>query len=897
MCPSLRATPEVRDDRRPGAPAPGSSRPAAAGRSSRPRDPGPGKGPSHVGHHRTRGRGRASPHPVDLSAPCLPGRGGRPGLPDPGVRPCRTPGITDGAARGDAGLAGDRRRRGHDRPGRGGAPRPVQPAGCGRSYGRGKRVRARHRHPLPPSGIGGRPDRHAAGGYVLGRPALRGPRPGGAPMALCRAATGDPGLATAVAVKGGHHLAHDLAAVAKDRIVAGVFRHQPDVVLSPPKRLDHALFPEQSDHDVTVDRVVLLADHQAVAIEDARVDHRVARHPDREHISVTHHVPGQPDGVHCVWIGVHPGSGRDRLEQRHADHVRRTGVGRYSVELWRDAPQAPGFRHDRARHPVTAGQVFLFLQLSDLVFHGGDGLQADCITDFPVTRGDAVAFGVRLDKVQDSLLPFGEPWAGAVIGPWSARHSPSPPLETGFRCTHPRSKMIRTQRRLSSCWRPCAYRNWPGELSVSSFQTTATISVGSMTAQPVSRTRRTMPSSRISTPVSFRFGPVANPIWPLLLTTMKMVPDFPMRGLSRSPITSPVMKHHLQIALRAGCPAPAATAKRSGYGWRMTGSSVRPRRTSPSPWPQRSAEGGTASRMAGKRPCRVVSAIIPSSRASRAPRQWWMPWPKARWLVSARAMSNLSGSSYRAGSRPAAASEMITWARAGMTVPPRVTSPVVYRNVECGTGASQRRISSIARGIRAGSAARASRWSGWVSRAAVPLPIRLVVVSCPATVSWKIVESISCSDSAPSWSAARTRSVTRSSPGAARLTARSPVRYRTMSAEAATASAGGSGADEGASSVVNQLPSWSRSGPGTPSSSLITVNGSGKAKPATRSTTVSLDACRSSSSPSAIAWTRGRRAAIRGRLNAAEASLRSRVWSGGSTLSMCRAKARSEEHT
>jgi len=29
------------------------------------------------------------------------------------------------------------------------------------------------------------------------------------------------------------------------------------------------------------------------------------------------------------------------------------------------------------------------------------------------------------------------------------------------------------------------------------------------------------------------------------------------------------------------------------------------------------------------------------------------------------------------------------------------------------------------------------------------LPIRLVVVSCPATTSWKIVESISCSDSAP----------------------------------------------------------------------------------------------------------------------------------------------------
>src|SRR5205823_11986994 len=156
-----------------------------------------------------------------------------------------------------------------------------------------------------------------------------------------------------------------------------------------------------------------------------------------------------PDGVHCVRIGVYPGSGRDRFEQRHADHVPRTGVGGYSVVLWRDAPQAPGFRHDRARHPVTAGQVSLLLQLSDLVFHGGDGLQADCITDFPVTRGDAEAFDVGLDEVQDPLLPLREPWAGAIIGPSSARHSPSPPLETGFRYTYPRSKVIRTQRRLS----------------------------------------------------------------------------------------------------------------------------------------------------------------------------------------------------------------------------------------------------------------------------------------------------------------------------------------------------------------------------------------------------------------------------------------------------------------
>ena len=84
--------------------------------------------------------------------------------------------------------------------------------------------------------------------------------------------------------------------------------------------------------------------------------------------------------------------------------------------------------------------------------------------------------------------------------------------------------------------------------------------------------------------------------------------------------------------------------------------------------------------------------------------------------------------------------------------------------------------SSTARGTRSGSATRASRCAGWRSSATVALPIRLVVVSCPATTSWKIVESISCLVSAPSRSAATTRSVTRSSPGSARLRSSSAVR-------------------------------------------------------------------------------------------------------------------------
>ena len=44
----------------------------------------------------------------------------------------------------------------------------------------------------------------------------------------------------------------------------------------------------------------------------------------------------------------------------------------------------------------------------------------------------------------------------------------------------------------------------------------------------------------------------------------------------------------------------------------------------------------------------------------------------------------------------AAARLMMTWAPAGIVTPPSSTGSTVYRNVECGTGASKRRSSSNA---------------------------------------------------------------------------------------------------------------------------------------------------------------------------------------------------------
>ena len=51
----------------------------------------------------------------------------------------------------------------------------------------------------------------------------------------------------------------------------------------------------------------------------------------------------------------------------------------------------------------------------------------------------------------------------------------------------------------------------------------------------------------------------------------------------------------------------------------------------------------------------------------------------------------------------------------------------------------------MAAASRAGSAASAASCSGCRSRATTPLPMRLAVVSWPATISWKIVDSSSCS--------------------------------------------------------------------------------------------------------------------------------------------------------
>ncbi len=83
-----------------------------------------------------------------------------------------------------------------------------------------------------------------------------------------------------------------------------------------------------------------------------------------------------------------------------------------------------------------------------------------------------------------------------------------------------------------------------------------------------------------------------------------------------------------------------------------------------------------------------------------------------------------------------------------------------------------------------------------------------------------------------------------------------------------------SGATVSVTMVADQARNWSRSATGTPSSSQMTVIGSGKANEASRSTSRRVDM--SSSSPAVMAAMRGRSSSTRRAVKALFTSLRSR---------------------
>ena len=183
-----------------------------------------------------------------------------------------------------------------------------------------------------------------------------------------------------------------------------------------------------------------------------------------------------------------------------------------------------------------------------------------------------------------------------------------------------------------------------------------------------------------------------------------------------------------------------------------------------------------------------------------------------------------------------------------------------------------------------GSRSSSARCSGCVSSATTAFPIRLTVVSCPATMRSEAMLVSSCSESVSPPSSTATSALIRSSAGSLRRCSKSAWRYATNCAIDSKKCACSSGANAGRTNASDHSRNWSRSAIGTPSSSAITVIGSGNANVETSS--ISPSATTGSRRPSAISWMRGRRCSIIRGVKAFETRRRSRLWSAPSRSSM-----------
>ncbi len=253
--------------------------------------------------------------------------------------------------------------------------------------------------------------------------------------------------------------------------------------------------------------------------------------------------------------------------------------------------------------------------------------------------------------------------------------------------------------------------------------------------------------------------------------------------------------------------------------------------------------------------------------------------------MSPRARSSLSAAGNRSGSRFAEPMTAITRSPRRIVCEPTSTSVVAQRVIERSTGLSKRRSSSTASGSPAGFARSFSSSSGCLSSASTLFPMRLTVVSCPATIRSTTMLKSSSSLSVSPASSACTSALTRSSPGSARRCSKRPCRYARNCSTAAPKACCSSSVSAG---LTNRFDHWrnrSRSSDGMPSNSQITTIGSGNAKSSTRF--ISPRGSTASISSSAISWTRGRSPSTMRGVNAFETRRRRRRWSSPSFIRRC----------
>ena len=199
-----------------------------------------------------------------------------------------------------------------------------------------------------------------------------------------------------------------------------------------------------------------------------------------------------------------------------------------------------------------------------------------------------------------------------------------------------------------------------------------------------------------------------------------------------------------------------------------------------------------------------------------------------------RSRSKRSGSAQRSGSRLAAPIISITRAPAGIFSPPSSTSAVVTRGSPW-TGGSKRSASSTASGTRSGSARRRSSSLGWASSASTALPSRFVVVSFPATSRSRQKASSSSGESRPSDVSACTSWLIRSSDGSLRRRSISASKYALNSRTASMIGASATPRRAWPTNASDQRLKSAWRARSTPSSSAITVTGSGIVRSRTRS--------------------------------------------------------------
>ena len=226
------------------------------------------------------------------------------------------------------------------------------------------------------------------------------------------------------------HLAEQGGVVARDGRVRRVVRHEPDVAVAAPVRLDGGLAVDHGRDDLAVLRHRLLPDDDPVAVADGRVDHRVADHLQQEQGAVADHLPGEREDVLHDLLREQRAARRDPAHERH--HARlghphlvvavagaegRRGAGAAGRLVVRDGlrrdrrgrPGAPAVVrvHDLdGRGPVgVAAQVALALERGQLVRHAAGRGQPDELADLPHGRRVAAGLHRLPDGVQDEALP------------------------------------------------------------------------------------------------------------------------------------------------------------------------------------------------------------------------------------------------------------------------------------------------------------------------------------------------------------------------------------------------------------------------------------------------------------------------------------------------------------